>query len=736
MDERISTLVTQVTAGLRADPELCLDVQAEVTRHLEDTVAQYEADGKGSEESVNEALQVFGSPLELADTIQQANARRMRLRARLRLAVNALLIPVALLVALLLCGWQMRRVSSIYNYFRLMVGLSSDIPVHVITPNPSLVAMYIGRLLQFPAKSLGTSHGFNNGIESAGYNNQTLPGYANKLRILWEQHRHDPDGYSYFAYYTNYLNPERGIKDKVFEDDMRLGEKIEPNNALYNYKLAHYYLSFGLVSRDEKAHKKGEQITDDLLDQRMMELGISEFKRGLAKPYLKSYHGAMLKKRLALLPAPRFSEDYIQRECSIYAEFLPEMSGQRTLARQLSGCMRILAAQGRLNEVAPLLNAWKPFGRQYFGSGQDTIIQLLVGNVNVKLLAKSAAEVETQLGQAQRGIQTLAELQRFCKPMTDYHNRINQKFDYTTLPSYQHGSLITILLMKDTWNDLTLRDLSPLRNAEQALWMEMALTFITILILFAVLWATYRWLTVLLTTRSGVVSPLLLLPTRNEFIQIVGYGVLLPLIAYAVYYAIPFLSRRNYGMLAPGMSLQQWGEWLVMTVVLLALPAGLATHFIRRRCRALGVPTTNVWQEYRHKLIMGAFFIAAAGCLYGVYFCWMHLVEDWTPVIFFVSLVLLGADIVGIVIYMHRTVSGFLFFDGTIARSLIPVYALVILLISCAHPYLLYQETYWFTQDRIIFNADQSNTNIFGLENRVTTRLQHEMMQAAKEMGF
>ena len=725
-----------MTVGLRADPELCLDVQAEVTRHLEDTVAQFEAEGKGSEESVNDALQVFGSPVELADTIQQANARRMRLRARLRLAVNALLIPVAVLVALLLCGWQVRRVSSIYNYFRLMVGLSSDIPVHVITPNPSLVALYIGRLFQFPTKSLGTSHGFNNGIESSGYNNQTLPGYANKLRILWEQHRHDADGYSYFAYFSNYLNPARGIKDKVFEDDMRLGEEIEPNNALYNYKLAHYYLSFGLVSRDEKAHKKGEQITDDLLNQRMMELGISEFKRGLVKPYLKSYHGAMLKKRLSLLPAPRFSEDYIQRECVIYAELLPELSGQRTLARQLSGCMRILAAQGRLNEVAPLLNAWKPFGRQYFGSGQETIIQLLVGDAIVKLLANSAAEVETQLGQSQRGIQTLAELQRFCKPMTDYHNRKNRKIDYTTLPSYQHGSLITLLLMKDTtWNDLTLRDLSPLRNAEQALWMEMALTFITILILFAVLWATYRWLTVLLTTRSGVVSPLLLLPTRNEFIQIVGYGVLLPLFAYALYYTIPFLSRRNYGMLAPGMSVQQWGELLVMTLTLLALPAGLAARVIRGRCRALNIPTPSVWQEYRNKLIMSAFFIAVIISLYWIYSILQHLKYNWMLMILLVSLIALAAVVTLIVKYVRRTVS-FPFFDGTIARSLIPVYALVILLLSCVQPYLLHQETYWYRQDRVIFNADQSNTSIFGLENRLTTRLQREMMQVAKEMGF
>lgn len=488
-----------------------------------------------------------------------------------------------------------------------------------------------------------------------------------------------------------------------------------------------------MVSRYEKSSKQPQ--TDELLDQRMMELGIAEYKRGLTKRYLNSYHGFMVKKRLALLPTLRLSEDYLQYISVINEEVLPDYARQRFFARQLTGCMWILAKQGRRDELEPLLNSWKPFGRQYFSTEQETIIQMIVGVAMVNILAKNAAEVETQLGQPQRAAQTQAEVKQYAAPITNWNQQANLPgFDYTH-PARKNGSLLTSMLMRDVNDDLTVRELTPLRSAEQALWVELAFSFISLLVLIAMGWAAYRWLVVRIQARGGVTTPLLVLPTRNEFMQIIGYAILLPLLVYALYYAIPFLGRREYGMAAPGMPVQRLGECLVMTLLLLGLPAVLATRAIRRRCHALGVPIPSVWQEYRHNLFLLVTLILAITCLYWMHRSWTQPVEDWMFAIFFMTLILLVAVIFIAVRYVQRS-SSFLFFEGTLARSLIPIYALVILLISCAQPYLLHQEAYWFRQDRLIFNNKQSGEKVFGLDYRVTTRLRHEMLQTAKEMGF
>lgn len=101
MDERRFTeLAEEVTIGLQDDQELQLDVQTEVLAHLEDAAYQHiTTDGKSESESVDLTLRTFGSPLEVADKLLQGNKGRMRHRALLRLAVRAVLVPLAMLFA-------------------------------------------------------------------------------------------------------------------------------------------------------------------------------------------------------------------------------------------------------------------------------------------------------------------------------------------------------------------------------------------------------------------------------------------------------------------------------------------------------------------------------------------------------------------------------------------------------------------------------------------------------------
>ena len=87
------------------DPELRLDVRAELASHIEELTASFQAEGKTPEESVELALKAFGSPADIAGDLAAANRGRMRLRALARLAARALLVPAAVVLAVALC-WR------------------------------------------------------------------------------------------------------------------------------------------------------------------------------------------------------------------------------------------------------------------------------------------------------------------------------------------------------------------------------------------------------------------------------------------------------------------------------------------------------------------------------------------------------------------------------------------------------------------------------------------------------
>ncbi len=101
----IEELIQLATRRLRPDAELQLEIAHELRAHLEDAIESARAEGASEEEAQRLALERFGDPQELSDKLWQANHRRMRLRAVARWAFRAAVLPSAVLLAILL-NWQ------------------------------------------------------------------------------------------------------------------------------------------------------------------------------------------------------------------------------------------------------------------------------------------------------------------------------------------------------------------------------------------------------------------------------------------------------------------------------------------------------------------------------------------------------------------------------------------------------------------------------------------------------
>ena len=169
-----------------------------------------------------------------------------------------------------------------------------------------------------------------------------------EIRNSWETHRSDPDSREYYAYYAIFLDPNL---DKNYVDAMRLGERIEPENALYNINLAIYYLDRGIQAKLEKP--VGTDQTDTLLDRAAFEAGIAELRKAVAKPYMRTYQSQIMGMKLDSLPQPRLTEDYICRLRGTCRGAFPELCEYRNLARKIPGCARISMPKAEITKPRP-----------------------------------------------------------------------------------------------------------------------------------------------------------------------------------------------------------------------------------------------------------------------------------------------------------------------------------------------------------------------------------------------
>lgn len=231
-DRNFEKLASEAAAGLAKDPELYLDVKQELESHLEETADRFLGARNDTEASAELAEKAFGSPLDVAAELLAANKRRMRLRALIRLALGALVIPVAVLLAVYMGYGRMARAQSNLATMTALIGAGEP---RVKLPEPP----FASRLFARPGASDPVLKVFTDGIDK-----------PERIRAYWLAHQDERGSEMFYAYYTvtlchHYQNKDKGEYPEYVRG-LRDGEKVEPQNALYNVLLADYYLMRGL----------------------------------------------------------------------------------------------------------------------------------------------------------------------------------------------------------------------------------------------------------------------------------------------------------------------------------------------------------------------------------------------------------------------------------------------------------------------------------------------------------
>ena len=98
---KIEKLLDDLTLGLKADPEMRLDVKSELRSHLDAKIEEGIKAGLTEKESEKQALKSFGDTIQISDGIADANTAKMSFKARLKVFSGILLIPAVIICALI-----------------------------------------------------------------------------------------------------------------------------------------------------------------------------------------------------------------------------------------------------------------------------------------------------------------------------------------------------------------------------------------------------------------------------------------------------------------------------------------------------------------------------------------------------------------------------------------------------------------------------------------------------------
>jgi hypothetical protein len=204
----------------------------------------------------------------------------------------------------------------------------------------------------------------------------------------------------------------------------------------------------------------------------------------------------------------------------------------------------------------------------------------------------------------------------------------------------------------------------------------------------------------LIRLRRASAVPILLMPPGKVVLRTFLLGILLPMGVYLIYSRLPVLSGRDMSLLGGGMYRRMALEMIALGAAMLWVPVRTIRRYIRRRCAELGVDIP----ETRDELVTNTkIWLSVLGLLCLAAFSFTILM----PISMFISTVGIATSMVVagyVVFYFGRRQGRYGLYYGTLARSMAPMYAITVMLLSLTvQPYLMYNEASLLAKDPVMF---------------------------------
>ena len=701
-------LIEEMTSVLKADEELRQDVSHELSTHFEDSKAAFLEEGKTENESDALALRAFGEPTQVAEQLADSNRGRMKTRAALRMFLGRILVPLSLLVALWMGVTYAERLDLVrmIDYLGAEEGGEDEDDGYFIKPVSSI-----------PWEK-----------QFLLYGDRTRPTPSSQERAIWEKY---PDNKAYYANYLrlllgDYQKKESEISFADLEKEIRRGEDLDPDNALYNYVLAAVLFKRGAEWKRDEADKNDKEGKWIIKDKALLAAAVTELNKAADKPHYRRYLDEILNQRLDLFPETRRLEDRVAKLAYLAGTVLPELGPIKGLFKAIPHYVEsndLTEAEAR-----QLLDAWQGFVQKAVPDAWS-LIDVLVLNAIISNAGEKTVEVYETKGLPDAATQTRLLAKKLGEPVERWKaaQKSQEAKDNLDRLLRQKGGILASMMLPSLGEPITEEMLRPGRQVERVTFEQFYLSHV-LLILVGLMIGGWILCKICQKAGNGRSAPLLLLPPWRVALGILGLGILMPMFLYFAYTRWSGLSSYENSF----RDFRVFLELALLTVTYLATSAELAAAYIRKRCQTLDLPTPKPANPSWRKLFWWGLGVAWLFCA-GTRQLFGHQEAFETFLVFFgigICLMFCGACVaIFIKGWKARRTHGLYY--GTLARSLMPVYACaVIFLGSVCLPWLQKQESVLLRQDTLFASHPQGFTVI---EGQLTQRLTTELADALKD---
>lgn len=558
---------------------------------------------------------------------------------------------------------------------------------------------------------------------------------SDQERAIWEK---DPENKIYYANYLrilvgDYQKEDSGISFDYLEKEVRRGEELDPDNAFYNYILAAVLFKRG-AEWESKLNKDEEWIIKDKV---LIDSAIAELNKAANKPFYRRYLSEFLESRLALFPETRRLEDRISKVVYLASIPLGDLGLIRDLFKAIPFYVDVEINEMPEDDATELLDAWQEFLKKAIPDAWSlidvlvlsTIANMAGGEGDDSGAFGKVADVYEEMGKPEDANSTRLLAKKIGEPKKNWDAvRESKKVEEMERDLiFWKGSILARMLLPVLGEPVTEEMLRPGRQADRIVIEQFNLSCILCYFVVAIIGNLILFM-VCQSASKGRTAPLLLLPSWRIALETLGLAILLPMFLY-------FAFTRWSGLSSFENGIEDWRllflELGLLDVSFLAASTLLSASYIRKLCQAIDIPIPKPAKSLLIKLCWGGMGILCLCCaaskqIFG------HQGDLETGLYLFgigMGLIICG---VGIAVFikgcMSRNTYGLYY--GTLARSLMPVYACAIILIAVIGlPWLQKEESALLNKDPL-FDSNPHGFTV--LEGNLTKRLQSELAAAMK----
>lgn len=713
---KIEKLLDNLTLGLKADPEIRMDVKSELRSHLDAKIEEGIQSGLSEKESEKQALKSFGDTIQISDKIADANTAKMSFKARLKVLAGILLIPAVIICALI----SFDPLSMELNLSPFTWG-NNPTACFNINNERNKVFWFFERYT--PEEKLIL------------YGDKSKKTRVTQQKAIWGRF---PESKVYLANYILALLSNRkdnqAWRKKMFSE-LKMAEQIDPDNAIYNYITTALLLGKACqikskrINPTKKERENGIRykgtFSMTIKDRKLMNQAVEEYLKGTQKKYFKSYITDIVYIRFDIMGNPKTLVDNINQLAVAAGILLPHLKYQRSIARYIWRYAKILQKEGKQQEALKIIAPWKTYIKQ-ITKDSNTLIGVLVdmaiasvGEKEIPGIYRKAGEIKLAEN-AKNDLANIVNVKKKWRANIRQHN-INRK------QLHKIGALGSMLFPALGKIDFTEKEFSISRKIEYTAVEKAGIVLLNILFMIAMISSL---LTALYWRIRSKQKALLLAPSLRLIAGIFISGIVLPLTAYVLISISGIVGGHEYNLIYNAISLT--AQFIILLTIIPSIIFILIRKYIHQRCLELDIICPEIKQSKTWQIILIVIFsIFTLLALLPI-----RIIPN-SPLVM-VTIIIGSSAIVVLISYILILVAQYLIslfsgkqyalYYGALAKSLTPVFALSMIFMTLIFiPYLNWREADLISKDKVLYGKPKIFTHV---EYRITQRLKTAILKA------